>query len=219
MESTDPKYAVHSGSLYVSDTYGFRFNPTLDSVTTVNNWWDVDIIYFLQGSYLSNVIEYKDEDASIYNPFSVQQKTMISFNEGRDWNVVKPPTIDSLGNVINCTVPTGRVCSLNLFGSTTWIGSSGYHYGWFYSEPGAVGLVLSTGNVGDFLRYEKSQVNTFMSRDGGITWKEVFKGSTRYTFADSGGIVVAMPHGVVKRCFLVPMMMLGVNANTILLLG
>lgn len=49
---------------------------------------------------------------------------------------------------------------------------------------------MGTGNVGPYLRYEQDQVNTYLSRDGGLTWNEVHKGAYIYEFGDHGGLIV-----------------------------
>jgi hypothetical protein len=46
-------------------------------------------------------------------------------------------------------------------------------FGPLYSNENAVGLVMATGNVGDALRNDV--VNTYFSRDGGLTWEQVGK--------------------------------------------
>ncbi|KAF4702646.1 Sorl1p, partial [Perkinsus olseni] len=45
-------------------------------------------------------------------------------------------------------------------------------------------------NVGPYLRFEKDEVNTYLSRDGGLTWIEAHKGAYIYEFGDHGGLVV-----------------------------
>ena len=54
----------------------------------------------------------------------------------------------------------------------------------------AVGLVLGTGNVGKYLSMREDEVNTYMSRDGGLTWLEVRTGSYIYEIGDHGALIV-----------------------------
>jgi len=49
---------------------------------------------------------------------------------------------------------------------------------------------MGTGNVGDYLSYRKDEVNTYLSRNGGLTWFEVKKGSHIYEIGDDGGLIV-----------------------------
>ena len=46
-------------------------------------------------------------------------------------------------------------------------------FGPFYTNANAVGLVMGTGNVGKYLSSREDQVNSYLSRDGGLTWFEV----------------------------------------------
>jgi len=62
-------------------------------------------------------------------------------------------------------------------------------YGPFYSTKTAVGLVMATGTVGQYLQ-EGDQINTYLSRDAGLRWYEVAKGSHIYEFGDHGGLLV-----------------------------
>jgi len=49
---------------------------------------------------------------------------------------------------------------------------------------------MGTGNVGDYLSYRKDEVNTYLSRNGGLTWFEVKKGAHIYEIGDHGGLIV-----------------------------
>ena len=82
-----------------------------------------------------------------------------------------------------------------------------FGYGRFYSVPGAIGIMLSTGkfmqyhyqfmnldpktgNVGTSLEIHFDQVNTYLSRDAGLTWSEIKKGSYVYEIGDLGALLV-----------------------------
>ena len=50
---------------------------------------------------------------------------------------------------------------------------------------------MAIGNVGEELeRIKNDRINTYFSRDGGLTWAEVHKGSHIYEFGDHGGLIV-----------------------------
>ena len=49
---------------------------------------------------------------------------------------------------------------------------------------------MGTGNVGKYLSYRPDLINTYLSRDGGLNWFEVAKGSHIYEIGDHGGIIV-----------------------------
>ena len=46
-------------------------------------------------------------------------------------------------------------------------------FGPVYSSKNALGLIIETGNVGKYLSYKSDKVNTFLSIDGGHTWREI----------------------------------------------
>ena len=49
---------------------------------------------------------------------------------------------------------------------------------------------MATGNVGDYLSEREDEINTYLSRDGGLTWSEVKNGSYIYEVGDHGGLIV-----------------------------
>jgi len=75
-------------------------------------------------------------------------------------------------------------CSLHLN-----LGSS-RSFGPLYSNDNSVGLIIATGNVGKYLAKRVDQINTYLSRDSGLTWFEVLRGSSIYEIGDHGGIIV-----------------------------
>lgn len=49
---------------------------------------------------------------------------------------------------------------------------------------------MGTGNIGRTLRFEPDQTNTYISRDGGLSWLEAHKGAFIYEFGDHGGLIL-----------------------------
>ena len=68
--------------------------------------------------------------------------------------------------------------------------TNSHTFGPVYSSQNALGIIIATGNVGKYLSMKEDQVNTFLSSDGGHTWKEIFKGSHIYEVSDHGGLLV-----------------------------
>jgi len=46
-------------------------------------------------------------------------------------------------------------------------------YGPVYSVDNSIGLIMATGNVGYYLATRSDEINTYLSRDGGMSWFEV----------------------------------------------
>jgi hypothetical protein len=80
-------------------------------------------------------------------------------------------------------------CSLHL-GSIT----RPTNIGRVFSTESAPGLIWGVGNVGPFLdRYQ--DCDTFISLDGGLTWKLAMKGPHKFESVDSGSIFLLVPDG------------------------
>jgi len=204
------------GNLYISDKDGVRYTLSLqNNVRGSSGDCEFDRVLSLEGVYLAN---FRDAEGTAGGS-SIGQKaeaageaeeleeanakgtevdkrrtpksksksenvvrTVISFDKGGVWSYLKPPKVDSTGKKIDC--PQDR-CWLHLHGVTNF-----HNYAPFYSTENAVGIIMGTGNVGPYLRYETDQTNTYMSRDGGLTWAEVHKGAFIYEYGDHGGLVV-----------------------------
>ncbi|CAJ1350329.1 unnamed protein product [Effrenium voratum] len=108
-------------------------------------------------------------------------QSVISFNVGGAWSKLKPPSKDSVGNPISCS----KNCSLHLHDATFQD-----HFVPFYSYDKAVGIIMAAGNVGSHLSYNAEDSNTYLSRDGGLTWSEVRKGVYIYEFGNHGAVLV-----------------------------
>ena len=95
----------------------------------------------------------------------------------------RAPEKDSNGKKINCDLADG--CSLHLHSV-----SSKMKFGPVYSSENSIGLMIGTGNVGKYLSSHADKINTYLSRDAGLTWYEVKKGSSIYEVGDHGAIIV-----------------------------
>lgn len=109
--------------------------------------------------------------------------TMISFNRGSTWSKLTPPVKDADGEAIDCE----GECSLHL---ASW--SSG-DYIPPYSSENSLGIVLGVGNVGKSLSQKVDELNTYFSRDGGLTWFEIIKGPHTFEIGDHGALIVVAP--------------------------
>ena len=105
------------------------------------------------------------------------KKTMITFDKGGYWTYLTPPTHDSQGKRVLCRDVD---CALHLHSI------SSYRFGPFYTTENSIGIIIGTGNVGDYLSNDPEDINTYMSRDGGLTWYEVsvFRGMLVLLFLD-----------------------------------
>lgn len=171
------------GYMYISDWLGKKFSLSLKNLLRSHDKSiDFDKVQGLEGIYFANV--YNDDEAQKWKTEVSEKNAMmtksartnklqketegivskISFNKGGSWVPLKAPKMDSQNKVIKCDK---FECSLHLHGF------SHTEYPPFYSLESAIGLLLGVGNVGASLDYRQDNVNTYFSRDGGLTWIEV----------------------------------------------
>jgi hypothetical protein len=208
------------GNVYISDKDGTRFTLSLpNNVRSTSGDCEFDKVLSLEGVYMANFRDVPksesgdgdDKGKKTQNEETTEEaedletsatatavdkrrsarskgkdesvvRTVISFDKGGAWSYLKPPKVDSVGKKINC--PPEK-CWLHLHGITNF-----HNYAPFYSIENAIGIIMGTGNVGAYLRFEPDQINTYMSRDGGLTWVEAHKGAFIYEFGDHGGLIV-----------------------------
>ncbi|KAI9776593.1 MAG: vacuolar protein sorting/targeting protein PEP1 [Geoglossum umbratile] len=108
------------------------------------------------------------------------KKTMITHNDGADWSLIEAPT----DKQVNCDPKDKEKCSLHLHGYTERDDPRDT-----FSSPSAVGLMMAVGNVGDHLG-EYGDGDTYITRDGGVSWHTVRNGTNLWEYGDQGSIIV-----------------------------
>mmetsp|Transcript_2878 Transcript_2878/g.3209 ORF Transcript_2878/g.3209 Transcript_2878/m.3209 type:complete len:830 (+) Transcript_2878:64-2553(+) len=170
------------GNLYVSDgldktfTESLKYNKKHRYNIRSPGGLPIDFsrVGGLHGVYMAN--------AYITNPSESQEfATHVSYDMGGRWNRLRAPE----GSV--CPEDTG--CFLNLYGKST----TNNVYGYFYSRPNAVGILLGQGTTGSSLNdiTDVSNVKTYISRDAGWTWTQFYNESVVYEISNAGALVVA----------------------------
>lgn len=173
------------GSIIKSNSNGTSYVMSLNGVNrdTVG-YVDFEKMQGLEGVALVNVVSNAKEVA---NGQRKKLKTMITHNDGAEWALIGPPAKDAEGHDYGCQGKNGKAtdsCSLHLHGYTERKDPQDT-----FSSPTAVGIMMGTGNVGDELGL-KANADTFITRDGGITWHTVKKGNYMWEFGDQGSIIV-----------------------------
>eukprot|EP01006_Ploeotia_vitrea_P035092 TRINITY_DN65833_c8_g1_i1.p1 TRINITY_DN65833_c8_g1~~TRINITY_DN65833_c8_g1_i1.p1 ORF type:complete len:891 (+),score=515.98 TRINITY_DN65833_c8_g1_i1:350-2674(+) len=184
-----------TGHVYISDWSGVSYSLSLPyNHRSADGKCDFEKVEGIEGIYLANFIDDDEPDvdegidsqdgnhqggAGGNRPKHLKAKTVITFDKGGIWSYLEAPDRDSMGNKIKC----GAGCHLHLHGITDL-------YGPFYSSATATGLIMGTGMVGSYLHASMSEINTYLSRDAGLSWYEVNKGSHIYEFGDHGGLIV-----------------------------
>ncbi|EME89230.1 uncharacterized protein MYCFIDRAFT_55669 [Pseudocercospora fijiensis CIRAD86] len=113
-------------------------------------------------------------------------RTYMTHNDGGDWALIgrprEPPK--DMDVKFGCSGSNVEECSLHLHGYTERKDPRDT-----YSSPSAVGLMIGTGNVGEYLEYKKD-ADTFITRDGGLSWEVIAKGNWMWEYGDQGSIIV-----------------------------
>lgn len=176
--TTNPDRDQEYGSLLKSNSNGTSYVLSLDKVNrNAVGYVDYDRIDGVEGVIISNTVNNPDSG-------SKKLKTQITHNDGGEWSFLAPPAVDSEGKKYACAGLPLAKCSLNLHGFTQRA-----DYRDTFSSTSATGLLIGIGNVGETLdHYDKAA--TFISRDAGITWKEVKSGVYMWEYGDRGTILV-----------------------------
>lgn len=177
--TTDRTEGHERGAILKSNSNGTSYVLSLDNVNRNSKGYvDYDRIESLEGVLLANTVS---------NPNSQSPKKLksqISFNDGSQWSYITPPTVDSNGKKYSCNGGSLAKCSLNLHGFT-----ERPDYRDTFSSTSAVGILIGVGSVGEYLQpYLES--STFISTDGGVTWKEIKKGAYTWEYGDRGTILL-----------------------------
>uniref|UniRef100_A0A1B0DIT9 Sortilin n=2 Tax=Phlebotomus papatasi TaxID=29031 RepID=A0A1B0DIT9_PHLPP len=112
--------------------------------------------------------------------------SVITFDHGASWRPITAPTVDDEGQFINCT----KDCSLHLsqkFSQLYPVTRSPT----IMSSKSAPGVIMASGTIGKSL---KGHPGVFISRDAGVTWKQILKNYHFFNFGDHGGILVAVKY-------------------------
>lgn len=174
------------GSIMKSSSNGTNYVLSISEVNRNRNGYvDFEKMQGLEGVALVNVVaNVKETDGG----GTKKLKTMITHNDGAEWDYIKKPTNSKKFKVDWCDGEPEK-CSLHLHGYTERDDPRDT-----FSSPSAVGLMMAVGNVGEYLGYKKD-ANTFITSDGGITWDMVDEGVWMWEYGDQGSIITIVKQG------------------------
>ncbi|XP_048220105.1 VPS10 domain-containing receptor SorCS2 [Perognathus longimembris pacificus] len=110
--------------------------------------------------------------------------TLITYNKGRDWDYLRPPSADMNGKPTNCQPPE---CRLHLH--LRWADNP-YVSGTVHTKDTAPGLIMGAGNLGSQLVEYKEEM--YITSDCGRTWRQVFEEEHHVLYLDHGGVIAAI---------------------------
>lgn len=111
--------------------------------------------------------------------------SVITFDHGSTWRAITAPTVDDEGHKINC-----KDCNLHLSQKFSQLYPVTRSVS-IMSSKSAPGVILASGVIGKSL---KGHPCVFISRDAGITWKQILKNYYFFNMGDHGGILVAVKY-------------------------
>ncbi|PFH60675.1 hypothetical protein XA68_10545 [Ophiocordyceps unilateralis] len=169
------------GSIIKSNSNGTSYVLSASNVNcNEETYVDFEKVAGLEGVVLINVVTNTDKKER-----KKVLQTKISHNDGSEWGYLAPPAEDADGKAYQCSSSRGDAsCALHLHHFTERDDRRRT-----FAADTAVGLLFGIGNVGSSLGDIKD-ADTFLSTDGGMTWKCVKKGSWTWQYGDQGSIIV-----------------------------
>ncbi|XP_028657717.1 VPS10 domain-containing receptor SorCS2 [Erpetoichthys calabaricus] len=170
-------YQTDTYNLYQSDPQGVYYSIVLENVRSTkqpeeNVLIDILEVRGVKGVFLAN----QKVDGKVM--------TLITYNKGRDWDFLNPPSIDMNGKTVNCKPPK---CHLHLH--LRWADNP-YVSGTVHTKDSAPGLIMGAGNLGSQLVEYKEEM--YITSDCGKTWRQVFEEEHHILYLDHGGVIVAI---------------------------
>ncbi|KAG6104253.1 vacuolar protein sorting/targeting protein PEP1 [Claviceps sp. LM219 group G6] len=179
------------GSIIKSNSNGTSYVLSAANVNSDEHMYvDFEKVPGVEGVVLINVVA----NAAQKNEKKKVLQTKISHNDGSQWGYLPPPATDVEGKSYSCSSVQGdENCALHF-----------HHYTEredkrrTFAADTAVGFMFGVGNVGSSLGDIKD-AGTFMTTDGGITWKNVKKGHWTWQYGDQGSIMVLVQRATPKN--------------------
>ncbi|KAI5466330.1 vacuolar protein sorting/targeting protein 10 [Mariannaea sp. PMI_226] len=178
---TSSKEGHRHGSIIKSNSNGTTYVLSASHVNSDDiGYVDFEKVAGLEGLVLINAVANPDDKSG-----KKKVQTKISHNDGSEWSYLAPPRKDSEGKSYKCSSSEGdKNCALHLQSYTDRDDKRRT-----YGVSSAIGLLFGVGNVGSQLEADK-EADTFMSSDGGITWRSIKKGHWTWKYGDQGNIIV-----------------------------
>ncbi|ODV59975.1 type I sorting receptor [Ascoidea rubescens DSM 1968] len=195
--TTNEKREREFGSILKSNSNGTSYVLSENYVNRNEiGFVDYENVKGIEGIEIINVVSNYQE--VLAKNSKKELKSKITHNDGGEWNYIQPPSINSKGEKYKCINEKKSLheCSLNLHGYTEKIDGRDT-----YGSGSAVGMMVAVGNVGKTLEAIEN-CSTFMTRDGGITWKEIHEGVYSWEYGDQGSIIILVKDNEVDNKFI-----------------
>lgn len=146
---------------------------------------DLTKVQGLRGIYIASQIQLPTGASHVGPQYF---KTLITFDRGGEWRPLEAPLFDDEGQRITCRKEDE--CSLHLSQRFSQL------YPVTRSVPiltskSAPGIIIAMGTVGTSL---KGHPGVYLSRDAGLTWRQVLRDYYFFNAGDHGGVLVAVKY-------------------------
>ncbi|KAJ2761120.1 vacuolar protein sorting/targeting protein PEP1, partial [Coemansia nantahalensis] len=159
-----------AGSLFRSNSNGTYYTLSLEHThRSREGLVDVERVHGVEGVLVANQVANWDHILASRLP---ELRTRISFDDGARWRFLQPPDRAPDGRRYGCSSDAQKTgeCALHVHSVT-----SSRMPGRVFGSPASPGVVLAVGSVGAQLD-KHPKCDTFLSRDGALTWAAVRKG-------------------------------------------
>ena len=185
--TVNPRRGQEYGSIIKSNSNGTSYVLSIHGVDrNTAGFVDFEKMQGIEGVAIANVVANRE---AVDGGAMKQKQSRITHNDGADWTRLTRPSKDADGKKYGCEGQGEEGCSLHLHGYTERSDPRET-----FSSPTAVGIMMGLGNVGEYLA-PMNEASTFLTNNGGITWKEVMKGSYVWEFGDQGSVIVIVRRG------------------------
>ncbi|RZC33374.1 Ldl recept a and/or fn3 domain containing protein [Asbolus verrucosus] len=187
-ENLDNTEGVIRFSLSLEDIFYYSPNAVYDDRIhdfSEEPFADIYKVKGVYGIYIASRIVSKPQTENLAKQ---HLGSVITFDHGRSWRLIKPPERDANGESIYCFIVNN--CSLHLAQKFSQIGPNTKSPD-ILSSKSAPGILMATGVIGDSLNGE---YGVYISEDAGLTWKHSLRKMHFYQMGDHGGVLVAVKH-------------------------
>ncbi len=169
-----------SSSIYKSDSDGLYFTKMIDNVVSAGLVMEAATkIQGIDGSWIVGLKTGFDKATMM-----PMMRSKITIDDGLTWHDLKFIDDDQ------CT--EGSDCNINLVSLQETVGK-----GEIVTGP-TPGILMGVGTRGERIPRDLSDMSTYLSRDGGLTWRKVLNAPSIFSFADFGNIAVCIPFKAVQ---------------------
>jgi hypothetical protein len=161
------------GDVYISDGDGLQYITMInDCRRRAAHTYDFYRARGIAGVFFVNQVEEFAER---------QYRTRMTTDKGDQWRALEAPPADLAGAPFNCSEPLD--CKLHLRFEPNYR---------IVTHASAVGMVFATGNVGRYASPRIAELQPFVSRDTGVSWRASVERNTYHAELGYHGAVILL---------------------------